>query len=760
MTTTHIPGFPRIGARRELKAALEQYWSGGDEAALRAAGHALRHRHWRLQREAGIDLVTVGDFAWYDHVHNLTALFGAAPARFGIGRSVALADYFRMARGDAAQPALAMTKWFDTNYHYLAPELDRDTVFRLNPDWLLPEVREAQAAGHRVKVALVGPLTYLYLARQRGAGFERLSLLPLLLNSYWALLRQLAGLGVEWVQLDEPLLCLDLEPAWLRAVHSSYAELATAGPRLLLACYFGGVAEHAALLRDLPVAGLHLDLARAPEQLPLFLRDWPAARVLSAGVIDGRNVWRNDLRRSLELLRAAHQQLGADLWLAPSCSLLHVPHGLAGETALDPEVRGWLAFAGEKLDELALLARALDHGAETVADALQASDAVAAARASGSLARDPALRRRIAALRPEDERRRSPFARRIGRQRARLGLPLFPTTTIGSFPQTAEIRRARAQHRAGTLDDAGYAAAMRAEIGRAVAEQEALGLDLLVHGEAERNDMVEYFATLPRGFAVTQHGWVQSYGSRCVKPPVIYGDVSRPAPMTVEWTRHAQSLTARPVKGMLTGPVTLLQWCFVRDDQPRGDTALQLALAVRDEVLDLEAAGIRAIQIDEPAIREGLPLRRTEWPQYLRWAVRAFRLAACGVDDATQIHTHMCYSEFADILPSIAAMDADVITIETSRSGMALLDAFGGFRYPNDIGPGIYDIHSPRVPRLEEMTQLLDKAAQVIPPERLWVNPDCGLKTRGWDEVRAALRLMVEAARLQRVKAGADAAPA
>ncbi len=759
MTATHVLGFPRIGARRELKVALESYWKGhSQEDTLRATGEILRRRHWREQREAGLDWVTVGDFAWYDQVHNHSALFGVVAPRFGAGRTVGLADYFRMARGDAQQPALEMTKWFDTNYHYLVPELDRDTVFRLNPEWLLPEVREAQADGHRVKVALLGPLSYLYLAKTRGEVFERLSLLPLLLNSYWALLQKLAELQVDWVQLDEPVLCLDLPQAWLDAYAGCYAELASAGPRLLLATYFGSVERHAPLLRALPVQGLHLDLVRAPEQLGAFLRGWPEGRVLSAGVVDGRNIWRNHLARSLDLVRAAHAQLGERLWLAPSCSLLHVPHDLSAESAIDPQVREWLAFAREKLRETVVVARALDQGEDAVWRQLQASATAAAQRAASPLTRNPQVRARIAALTPDDERRRSPFAQRIERQQAALDLPLYPTTTIGSFPQTAGIRQARARHRAGMLTAEDYAVAMRAEIAHAVREQESLGLDVLVHGEAERNDMVEYFAELLQGFAVTRHGWVQSYGSRCVKPPILYGDVARPAPMTVEWTVYAQSLTRKPMKGMLTGPVTLLQWAFVRDDQPGADSALQLALAVRDEVADLEAAGIRVIQIDEPAIREGLPLRRIEWSEYLAWAVRVFRVSSTGVGDATQIHTHMCYSEFHDILPSIAAMDADVITIETSRSDMELLEAFAEFRYPNDIGPGVYDIHSPRVPALDEMTRLLGKAAQVIPPRRLWVNPDCGLKTRGWPETRAALALMVEAARRMRGRSAADAA--
>lgn len=746
MSKAHILGFPRIGARRELKSAVEAHWHGSlSEPALRAVGAELRQRHWQLQKNAGLDVVTVGDFACYDHLHNATALFSAAPARFGLGK-VDLPGYFAMARGTPQQPALAMKKWFDTNYHYLQPELGADSRFALNRDWLLPEVREAQALGYSVKVVLPGPLTYLWLA-SADAAYDKLKLLSLLLNVYFVLLAELNAMGVGCVQIDEPILALDLPSSWLDAYRIVYGELAATSPPLLLATYFGSVAEHAALLKSLPIAGLHLDLVRAPEQLAAFLPDWPADKILSLGIVDGRNLWRTDLVNALIALHPAHAQLGERLWLSASCSLLHVPTDLALEHRLDPELRRWMAFATQKLDEVVLLRRALVEGEAAVWKPLhEAGSAIQSRRRAPSTHRAD-VRARCAAVGARDAERGAPFPQRIQRQQASLKLPLLPTTTIGSFPQTADIRAARAVYKQGKSSAADYAAAMQASIRDAVQRQEALGLDVLVHGEAERNDMVEYFGEQLDGYAFTENGWVQSYGSRCVKPPVIYGDVTRPAAMTVEWTRYAQSLTDKPMKGMLTGPITMLFWSFVRDDLPRSEVALQLALALRDEVNDLEAAGIRVIQIDEPAIREGLPLKQAAWPEYLDWAVRAFRVSSCGVSDATQIHTHMCYSEFNDILPAIAAMDADVITIETSRSRMALLDAFAQFRYPNDIGPGLYDIHSPRVPALDEMRSLLQRALKVVPARRLWVNPDCGLKTRGWAETEAALSQMVATAR-------------
>ncbi|MBW7902494.1 MAG: 5-methyltetrahydropteroyltriglutamate--homocysteine S-methyltransferase [Rhodocyclaceae bacterium] len=763
MTTIHTLGFPRMGAQRELKFALERHWRGEIAAdELAAVGRALRARHWQLQRDAGLDFVTVGDFAYYDHVANHIQLLGCEPARFGFsGDEPALARYFTLARGvareagasEAGSPALEMTKWFDTNYHYLVPEFTPETTFSLADERLFAEVDEALALGHPVKAVLLGPLSFLWLGKEKSAGFARLDLLDRLLPVYGAILARLKAQGVQWVQIDEPILGLDLPPAWRQAFEPAYAHLAGAGVSLLLATYFSPLQENLGLACRLPVHGLHVDGVRAPEEIAA-VADWlPSHKALSLGVVDGRNVWRTDLDAALRLLRGLHEVRGGSLWLAPSCSLLHVPFSVADETGLDEELRGWLAFAVDKLDELRVLKQALAGDPAAEAPLAQARAAIQSRRASRRV-NDPAVAERLASLPADADRRRSPFPQRQSAQRDRFGLPPLPTTTIGSFPQTAEIRAARAAFKRGELNAADYRKAMEKEIAHAVAVQEALGLDVLVHGEAERNDMVEYFGEQLAGFCFTGNGWVQSYGSRCVKPPIIYGDVSRSRPMTVDWTVYAQSLTKKPMKGMLTGPITTLQWSFVRDDQPRSTTAAQIALAVRDEVSDLERAGIGIVQIDEPAIREGLPLRREAWRDYLAWATRAFRLAASGVADETQIHTHMCYSEFNDILPEIAAMDADVITIETSRSDMELLHAFGEFKYPNEIGPGVYDIHSPRVPSTEEMTRLLDKALAVIPAGNLWVNPDCGLKTRGWPETEAALRAMVAAARAARERLG------
>ncbi|CAG2135726.1 5-methyltetrahydropteroyltriglutamate--homocysteine S-methyltransferase [Cupriavidus plantarum] len=763
MPLTHTLGFPRIGARRELKFALESFWHGDmdapAEATLRATGAALRQRHWRLQSDRGLGHVAVGDFALYDHVLNTTVLLGALPRRFGFDAAqLTLAQSFELARGNAAQPAMEMTKWFDTNYHYLVPELDAESTFNGGPTWLLDEVDEARGHGHAVRPTLIGPVTYLWLAKSHSPGFDRLSLLPRVVAAYARILTQLAERGIDWVQIDEPALCTALDTRWLDAYDIAYEGLGRLGVKLLLTTYFGNAAPdlaQAARIASLPVHGIHLDLVRAPEQLEAWMRVLPAHTVLSAGVVDGRNIWRADLRAVLARLQPLHAALGDRLWLAPSCSLLHVPVSLEAERRLDPELRSWLAFATEKLDELRVLSIALTKGEAAVVAELAASDAARASRAASRRVVNASVRKRLAAITPDMTARTSPFETRNAVQRAALKLPPLPTTTIGSFPQTPAIRQARAAHKRGELGALAYLERMRAEITLAVRKQEALGLDVLVHGEAERNDMVEFFGEQLCGYAFTENGWVQSYGSRCVKPPVLYGDVYRPEPMTVDTTRFAQSLTDRPMKGMLTGPVTMLQWSFVRDDQPRATTARQLALAIRDEVADLEAAGIRVIQIDEPALREGLPLRASDWPAYLDWAVEAFRLSASGVADRTQIHTHMCYAEFNDILPAIASMDADVITIETSRSAMELLEGFGAFAYPNEIGPGVYDIHSPRVPEVSAITRLLERACEVIPPERLWVNPDCGLKTRGWAETEAALTNMVAATRHLRARLAA-----
>ena len=775
MIKTHILGYPRIGAQRELKFALERHWRGEiDEQALEAVAAELRARHWADQRAAGLDFVSVGDFAFYDQVADHVLLFGCAPARFGFtGAETPLQRLFTLARGVATEahdecgcghtshgkPALEMTKWFDTNYHYLVPEFDAATRFALAPDRLLDQVAQARALGHAVKVTLVGPLSFLWLGKAKD-GADRLALLESLLPLYCDLLARLKAAGAEWVQLDEPILGLDLPGDWSLAFERAYHLLHGAGVPLLLATYFSPLQENLSLACKLPVAGLHVDGVRAPEELRP-VADWlPDHKVLSVGIVDGRNIWRADLDACLERLRPVLERRAGAVWLAPSCSLLHVPFTLAHDAALDAELRTWLAGAREKLNELRILKQALTGGERAVAmDLAAARAALAARRASPRVAR-PDVAAALAALPPDADRRAAPFAQRQAVQRARFGLPAFPTTTIGSFPQTPAIRAARAAWRRGELADAAYDTAMRAEIAHAVQVQEDLGLDVLVHGEAERNDMVEYFGEQLDGFAFSANGWVQSYGSRCVKPPVLYGDVARPAPMTVAWTAYAQSLTARPLKGMLTGPVTILQWSFVRDDQPRALTCAQIALAIRAEVTDLERAGIGIVQIDEPALREGLPLRRASRDAYLDWAGRAFRIAASGVADTTQIHTHMCYAEFNDILPAIAALDADVITIETSRSDMELLAGFGAFAYPNEIGPGVYDIHSPRVPATSDMVRLLRKASAVVPADRLWVNPDCGLKTRGWPETEAALRNMVAAARLLRDEAGGGQAQA
>ena len=758
MATTHNLGFPRIGAGRELKKALEAYWrSDINDEQLEATAAELRKRHWILQRDLGIDLIPAGDFALYDQMLNMTALLGATPSRFNAGgHDVGLDLYFAMARGTATQPAMEMTKWFDTNYHYIVPEFDSHTSFRIGSPRLFNEVAEARALGIVPKVVLIGPLTYLYLGKATTPDFNRLDLLANLLPAYRDILARLASMDVEWVQIDEPVLALDLDEEWLRGLDQAYAILKEAGtpPKLLLTTYFEAVDNHATRLKNLPVDGLHIDLCRAPDQLDTFLDDYPAGKVLSLGIIDGRNVWRADLTQAFSILSGAQSVLGERLWVAPSCSLLHCPVDLELETRLDEEIKSWLAFSAQKLSEISTLGRGLNKGENAIRETLIASAKARQARAESPRIHRPVMQERLKRLTQDDIGRTNPFSVRQARQRERLQLPLLPTTTIGSFPQTPEIRQARAAFKKGELGNLQYLEAMRDEIQLAIRKQEEIGLDVLVHGEPERNDMVEYFGEQLWGYVFTENGWVQSYGSRCVKPPILYGDIYRPEPMTVDWIQYAQSLTEKPVKGMLTGPITMLMWSFVRDDQPRSRTALQLALAIRDEVVDLEQAGIGVIQIDEPAFREGLPLKKRDWNEYLRWAVEAFRVASSGVRDETQIHTHMCYSEFHDILPAIADMDADVITIETSRSRMELLDAFGHFKYPNEIGPGVYDIHSPRIPQTREMLELLEKACLVINPEQLWVNPDCGLKTRGWPEVVTALKRMVEAASLLRARLG------
>ncbi|WP_295955569.1 5-methyltetrahydropteroyltriglutamate--homocysteine S-methyltransferase [uncultured Xanthomonas sp.] len=758
MTIVTNLGFPRIGARRELKQALERYWRRDiDGAQLQDTARDLRLRHWQLQREAGVDVPPSNDFSLYDAMLDTAFLFDAIPQRYrALADADPLAGYFAMARGTQEHGldlhALEMTKWFDTNYHYLVPELARRQHFRLRGDKPVVEFLEAKAQGIQTRPVLIGPVTFLALSKTVD-GSDRWALLDSLLPVYAELLQRLHAAGAGWVQLDEPALVLDLDESARAAYRRAYDVLSQAPrPKLLLTSYFGELADNLELAMALPVDGIHVDLVRGVAQLDAVLQALPAGRVLSAGLVNGRNVWRTPLDNALTLARYAAGHVGRErLWLAPSCSLLHVPVDLQQETRLDRELVGWLAFARQKLQELRTLADALDDQPQAQAALDAARDALASRRASTRVHRAE-VARRVEALTDDAGRRQSPYAQRRQAQQAALRLPLYPTTTIGSFPQTEQVRQARAQHKAGKLDDAAYDAFLAAETERCVRAQEQLGLDVLVHGEFERNDMVEYFGEQFEGYAFSQSGWVQSYGSRCVKPPILFGDVRRPRAMTVDWIAYAQALTGKPMKGMLTGPVTLLNWSFVRDDQPRAASCRQLALAIREEVLDLERAGVKIIQIDEAALREGLPLRRSQWADYLGWAVESFRIAANGVRDETQIHTHMCYSEFNDIIASIADMDADVITIETARSDMELLDAFESFDYPNQIGPGVYDIHSPNIPAQDRMVQLMRKAAERVPAERLWVNPDCGLKTRQWAEVIPALGNMVAAARTLRAQ--------
>ncbi len=745
----HTLGFPRVGLKRELKKAQESYWAGNStQEELLNVGRELRARHWQQQQQAGVDLVPVGDFAWYDHVLTTSLLLGNVPERHqNADGSIDLDTLFRIGRGRAptGTPAAAaeMTKWFNTNYHYMVPEFQQGQQFKLGWTQLLDEVDEALALGHKIKPVLLGPVTYLWLGKVKGEQFDRLSLLNDILPVYQQVLGELAKRGIEWVQIDEPALVLELPPEWLDAYQPAYQAL-QGQVKLLLATYFDSIGHNLDTIRALPVQGLHVDVVAGQDDIAELNATLPQEWLLSLGVINGRNVWRADLSHWFERLQPLVNS--RPLWLGSSCSLLHSPIDLSEETRLDAEVKSWFAFALQKCAELALLTQALNAPSEAKLAELAAYSAPIRARRASSRVHNPQVEQRLAAITAQDIERQQPYEARATAQRKRFNLPAWPTTTIGSFPQTTEIRGLRLDFKQGRLDGKNYRTGISEHIKQAIAEQERLGLDVLVHGEAERNDMVEYFGEHLDGFVFTQNGWVQSYGSRCVKPPVIIGDISRPEAITVEWAKYAQSLTDKPVKGMLTGPVTILCWSFPREDVSRETIAKQIALALRDEVEDLEKAGIGIIQIDEPALREGLPLRRADWQAYLQWAVDAFKLNAAVAQNDTQIHTHMCYCEFNDIMDSIAALDADVITIETSRSDMELLESFEDFAYPNEIGPGVYDIHSPNVPSVEWIEALLRKAAQRIPAERLWVNPDCGLKTRGWPETRQALANMVLAA--------------
>ncbi|BFO67580.1 5-methyltetrahydropteroyltriglutamate--homocysteine S-methyltransferase [Chryseobacterium sp. KCF3-3] len=757
---THILGYPRIGSKRELKKACEQYWSGKillEE--LLNTGRTICNQNWNIQKEAGIDLIPCNDFSYYDQVLDMSLVVGAIPTRYHEvvlkKNNTELDLYFAMARGYQKDgldiTAMEMTKWFDTNYHYIVPEFYKNQQFKLSSDKIFNEFAGAKQAGINAKPVIIGLVSYLLLGKEKEEDFDKLDLAGNLLTVYTEILTKLQDQGAEWIQFDEPFLALDLTEKAKETYLSVYAEIRKRFPKLkfIVATYFDGLKDNTSLAVSLPVNTLHVDLVRNPEQLDEVLNVIPESLSLSLGVIDGRNIWKNDYEKSLSFIRKAVEKLGSErIFIAPSCSLLHSPCDLDFETNLNPEIKNWLAFAKQKVTEVVTL-KELASGTENeqILEAFEENKKAIESRRTSSLIHNDQVKQRANAVTEKDAQRINTFKIRKEEQQEVLQLPLFPTTTIGSFPQTTEVRSWRAKFKKGELTAEQYDTLLKEETQRTIRWQEDIGIDVLVHGEFERNDMVEYFGEQLEGFVFTKNGWVQSYGSRCVKPPVIFGDVSRPTPMTVYWSEYAQSQTEKWVKGMLTGPVTILQWSFVRDDQPRSETCKQIALAIRDEVVDLEKAGIRIIQIDEPAIREGLPLRKTDWQNYLKWAVEAFRISASGVEDATQIHTHMCYSEFNDIIENIADMDADVITIECSRSQMELLNAFADFKYPNEIGPGVYDIHSPRVPSKEEMIELLRKAQNVIPAHQLWVNPDCGLKTRHWEETEKALIAMVAAAK-------------
>ena len=753
---THTLGYPRVGSNRELKRKLESYWKGEAGADdLRLTAKKLRVLHWDDQKKAGVDLLPVGDFSYYDHMLDNAVRFGVIPERYNVENNRAsLNDYFRMARGEAGEngvAAMEMTKWFDTNYHYLVPEFSKDQEFFLADESILEQVEEAAALGHIIKAVLPGPLTFLLLGKCADQEFDRLDLLEKLLPAYEELVEKLSA-KCEWIQFDEPVLSLDLEESVRKLfspVYRTFKE-AAADTKILVASYFGGLGDNLETAASLPVDGLHVDLVRGAQDLNPLLKHLADNLSLSLGVVDGRNIWLTDLNKAVAAVKSAQVVLGEDrVMVAPSCSLLHVPFDLDLETRLDAEIKSWMAFARQKCAEIRVVADAASR--KDVANVLADNRKILEARKNSPRVNNPQVSKRLAALKPEDYHRKSAYEKRAEIQRE-LGFPILPTTTIGSFPQTQEVRSTRSGFKNGRIERADYESFMRSYIEDCIRRQEEIGLDVLVHGEPERNDMVEYFGENFDGYCFTSNGWVQSYGSRCVKPPVIFGDVSRPNPITVEWTDYARSLSDREVKGMLTGPVTILCWSFVRDDQPRSETCCQIALAVRDEVADLEKSGVKVIQIDEPALREGLPLRKAEQPEYLKWAEECFRLSASCVEDSTQIHTHMCYCEFDEIMDSIAALDADVISIEASRSRMELLGSFRQFIYPNEVGPGIYDIHSPAIPDTDDMALLLEKALEVIPAERLWVNPDCGLKTRRWDEVVPALKNMVRAAEIVRRK--------
>lgn len=762
---THNLGYPRIGSNRELKKACENYWSGKiTSEELIESGKAIRLKNWQLQKQSGLDLIPSNDFSFYDHILDMSVSVGAIPDRFiclkNYLRNEPLEFYFALARGYQKDgfdiTAMEMTKWFDTNYHYIVPEFRTDHKFRLSSDKYLIEFLEAKKSGIITKPVFPGPVSYLMLGKTEDKDYNKLDLLSYLLPVYYEIFSGLAENGAEWIQLDEPMLAMNSNENIRQAFIWTYFEIRKIFPQLkiILATYFGGLNENSQFVVKLPVDALHIDLCRAPGEFKNIIDLVPEKLILSLGIVDGRNIWKNDFANSLIFIKAAAERIGEDrIMIAPSCSLIHTPNDLElenDEKTLPHEIKDWMAFSRQKLDEIVTLKR-LAKINDIFDDPVFISNQLSISnRRKSKLIHNTRVKEKILNLNEIEKSGRSIFSMRKHKQQQKLNLPLFPATTIGSFPQTPEVRSWRARLKKGELSQDGYNQLIYSEIKKVIEWQEESGLDVLVHGEFERNDMVEYFGEMLDGYVFTKNGWIQSYGSRCVKPPVIFGDVQRTYPMTTVWIKYAQSLTERPVKGMLTGPVTMLQWSYVRDDQPRSETCFQIALAIRDEVLDLEKAGVSIIQIDEPALREGLPLKKADWKEYLNWAVRAFRITYAGVKDETQIHTHMCYSEFNDIIEHIAALDADVLTIECSRSKMELLDAFAKYKYPNDIGPGIYDIHSPRIPGNTEITELLRKAAHVFPEENIWVNPDCGLKTRNWEETRQAISNMVAASKKMR----------
>jgi 5-methyltetrahydropteroyltriglutamate--homocysteine methyltransferase len=748
----HNLGFPRVGSMRELKFAQESYWSGkSSKEELLKLAREIRKINWEHQKS--LDLVAVGDFSLYDQVLDMSFTLGNIPQRARNYSGDVLDNYFRVARGRSVDPkqaisAAEMTKWFDTNYHYMVPEFEVSTTFKLDASRIIDQITEAKNLGLKPKPVIIGPVTYLAIGKEKDNS-NKLDLLPKLLDTYFELLEALAAQNIEWVQIDEPILVTELSDELKKAFEISYTKLNNPKLKILLATYFGSLQDNLETISKLPIAGLHIDAVNGGAEVDAVISKM-SGKVISLGVVNGRNIWKSDLNAILDWVEPIANKLGDNLWIAPSCSLLHVPVDLSSEKKLDSEISSWLAFAIEKIKEIEVITTAINSGRAKVENELAQNKQSLNSRKNSTRVHNPSVQAELAKVDASWGMRKGTYLERQVKQLPVLNLPKFPTTTIGSFPQTGDIRSARSKFKSGEITENAYQDAMRKEIIHSIKEQESLGLDVLVHGEAERNDMVEYFGEQLQGYAFSQFGWVQSYGSRCVKPPILFGDISRPKAMTVEWIKFAQSQTLKVMKGMLTGPVTILNWSFVRDDQPRSTSCAQLALAIRQEVLDLEKAGIKVIQIDEAALREGLPLRKSQWKEYLDWAVGAFRIAANGVGDQTQIHTHMCYSEFNDIISSIADMDTDVITIETSRSDMELLDAFDNFKYPNEIGPGVYDIHSPNIPTQEHIVSLMQKAAQKIPAERLWVNPDCGLKTRQWSEVTPALTNMVAAAKTLR----------